>query len=213
MWWFGDFLYDFLVIWIVIDPIRVLPVFTALTASYDAPTRRRMAKVTVLVSLLVLAFFISLGQIIIAGMGISLHAFVIAGGVILFLFAVDLVSGQDKPIAVDAADTPMQLAISPLAIPTLAGPGAMLTVVLRTDNSRVSLLEQIHTAAAVALVLAITYGLLLVADPISRAIGAGGANVIKRIMGMILAAYAVTLVLQGLGEWLHLPTLWNPQPS
>jgi hypothetical protein len=58
----------------------------------------------------------------------------------------------------------------------------MLTVVLRTDNSRVNLLEQIQTAAAVALVLAITYGLLLLADPISRAIGAGGANVIKRVM-------------------------------
>jgi multiple antibiotic resistance protein len=206
-WWFGDFLYDFLVIWIILDPITVLPVFIALTGRYDAPTRRRIAGITVLVSLIVLAFFISLGQIIIAGMGISLHAFEVAGGVILFLFAVDLVNGRDKPIAVDAADTPMQLAISPLAIPTLAGPGAMLTVVLRTDNSHVSLLEQIHTAAAVALVLAITYGLLLLADPISRLIGVAGASVIKRIMGMILAAYAVTLVLRGFGEWLHLPPL------
>jgi multiple antibiotic resistance protein len=157
----------------------------------------------------VLALFICLGQIIIVGMGISLHAFEIAGGLILFLFAVDLVIGQHKPIVVEGADStaPMQLAISPLAIPTLAGPGAMLTVVLRTDNSRVSLLEQIHTAVAVALVLAITYGLLLLAGPITRVIGVSGANVIKRVMGMILASYAVTLVLHGLGEWLGLPPL------
>ena len=209
MWWFGDFFYDFLVIWVILDPITVLPVFIALTASYDAPTRRRIAGVTVLVSLIVLALFICVGQIVIVGMGISLHAFEVAGGLILFLFAVDLVIGRDKPIAVDGADStaPMQLAISPLAIPTLAGPGAMLTVVLRTDNSRVSLLEQIHTAVAVALVLAITYGLLLLAGPITRVIGVSGANVIKRVMGMILASYAVTLVLHGLGEWLHLPPL------
>ena len=83
----------------------------------------------------------------------------------------------------------------------------MLTVVLRTDNSHVSLLEQIHTAAAVALVLAITYGLLLLAGPVTRIIGVSGVNVIKRVMGMILASYAVTLVLRGLGEWLHLPPL------
>lgn len=209
MWWFGDFFYDFLVIWIIIDPITVLPVFIALTANYDAATRRRIAGITVVVSLIVLALFICLGQIIIVGMGISLHAFEVAGGIILFLFAVDLVMGQHRPIAVEGADStaPMQLAISPLAIPTLAGPGAMLTVVLRTDNSRVNLLEQIHTAVAVALVLAITYGLLLLAGPITRIIGVGGVNVIKRVMGMILASYAVTLVLRGLGEWLHLPPL------
>ena len=97
--WFGDFFYDFLVIWIIIDPITVLPVFIALTASYDAPTRRRIAGVTVLVSLIVLALFICVGQIVIVGMGISLHAFEVAGGLILFLFAVDLVIGRDKPIA------------------------------------------------------------------------------------------------------------------
>jgi multiple antibiotic resistance protein len=209
MWWFGDFFYDFLVIWIIIDPITVLPVFIALTANYDAATRRRIAGITVVVSLIVLALFICLGQIIIVGMGISLHAFEVAGGIILFLFAVDLVIGQHKPIAAVGADStaPMQLAISPLAIPTLAGPGAMLTVVLRTDNSRVNLLEQIHTAVAVALVLAITYGLLLLAGPVTRIIGVSGVNVIKRVMGMILASYAVTLVLRGLGEWLHLPPL------
>src|SRR5215472_340638 len=105
MWWFGDFFYDFLVIWVILDPITVLPVFIALTASYDAPTRRRIAGVTILVSLIVLALFICVGQIVIVGIGISLHAFEVAGGLILFLFAVDLVIGRDKPIAVDGGDS------------------------------------------------------------------------------------------------------------
>ena len=99
----------------------------------------------------------------------------------------------------------LQRAIYPLAIPSLAGPGAMLTVILRTDNSRISLLEQIHTEVAVALVLGITYLLLLSAGPITRAIGTGGVNVVKRVMGMVLAAYATTLILKGFAQWLNLP--------
>ena len=161
-----------------------------------------------LVSLAVLFFFICLGQLIIAAMGISLRTFEIAGGLILFIFAVELVIGETKKSDVEAMrETPMQLAIYPLAIPNLAGPGAMLTVILRTDNSRVNWLEQLHTTAAVALVLASAFVLMLLAGPITRVIGIGGANVIKRIMGMIIAAYAAHLVFSGIGDWLHLQPL------
>jgi len=207
MWWFGDFLFDFLTIWVIIDPITVLPIFIAVTADCDKPTRWRIAAFTVLIALAVLMFFIAAGQIIISAMGISLHAFEIAGGLILLLFAIDLVIGVGKPIATDGSgDTSaLQRAIYPLAMPTLAGPGAMLTVILRTDNSHVSLLEQIHTEVAVALVLAITYLLLLSAGPVIWVIGTGGVNVVKRVMGMILAAYATTLILKGFAHWLHLP--------
>jgi multiple antibiotic resistance protein len=83
----------------------------------------------------------------------------------------------------------------------------MLTVILRTDNSRVNLLEQVHTTVAVAAVLLIAYILLLLAGPITRLIGVGGANVIKRIMGMIIAAYAANLVFGGIADWLHFPPL------
>jgi len=208
MWWFGDFLFDFLTIWVIIDPITVLPIFIAVTADCDKATRRRIAGFTALIALAVLIFFIAAGQIIIIAMGISLHAFEIAGGLILLLFAIDLVIGvAGKPVATDGSGnaTALQRAIYPLAIPSLAGPGAMLTVILRTDNSRISLLEQIHTEVAVALVLGITYLLLLSAGPITRAIGTGGVNVVKRVMGMVLAAYATTLILKGFAQWLNLP--------
>ena len=207
MWWFGDFLFDFLTIWVIIDPITVLPIFIAVTADCDRATRRRIAGFTALIALAVLIFFIAAGQIIIIAMGISLHAFEIAGGLILLLFAIDLVIGAGKPVATDGSDkaSALQRAIYPLAIPSLAGPGAMLTVILRTDNSRISLLEQIHTEVAVALVLGITYLLLLSAGPITRAIGTGGVNVVKRVMGMVLAAYATTLILKGFAQWLNLP--------
>jgi len=207
MWWFGDFLFDFLTIWVIIDPITVLPIFIAVTADCDRATRRRIAGFTSLIALAVLAFFIAAGQIIIIAMGISLHAFEISGGLILLLFAIDLVIGAGKPVVTDVTGkaSALQRAIYPLAIPSLAGPGAMLTVILRTDNSRISLLEQIHTEVAVALVLGITYLLLLSAGPITRAIGTGGVNVVKRVMGMVLAAYATTLILKGFAQWLNLP--------
>jgi multiple antibiotic resistance protein len=209
MWWFGDFVNDFLAIWVVLDPTAALPIFIAMTAGYDAVKRRRVAGAAVLVALAILVFFIVLGQIVINAIGVSLHAFQIAGGIILFLFAVELVIGQDRvPVAeTGARASPLQLAVYPLAVPTIAGPGSMMTVMLRTDNSRVSLLEQIHTSVAVLCVLALTYVLLVCAEPVARVLGIGGANIVKRVMGMILAAYAVTLVLQGLATWLKLPPI------
>jgi len=208
MWLFGDFVKDFLALWVVLDPIAAVPIFMALTADYNEPTRTRIAGGSVLVALVVLAFFIGVGQLVIAAVGISLRAFTIAGGIILFLFAVDLVIGENKLPAIDPRrSSPLQLAVYPMGVPTLAGPGSMLTVMLRTDNSRFSVLEQIHTVVAVVCVLAITYGLLRAAGLITRLIGLGGASILKRIMGMILAAYAVTLVLQGVADWLKLPPL------
>jgi multiple antibiotic resistance protein len=209
VWQWGDFTNDLITIWVIIDPISAVPVFIALTSAFDQRTRRRVAFVASLVSLVVLFFFICLGQIIITAMGVSLRAFEVAGGLILFLFAVDMVIGDHRRAPdIDAApETPLQLAIYPLAIPNLAGPGAMLTVILRTDNSRINLLEQIHTTAAVAAVLAVGFLLMLAATPITRVLGVGGANVIKRIMGMIIAAYAAHLVFSGIADWLHMEPL------
>jgi multiple antibiotic resistance protein len=204
---FGDFINDFITIWVIIDPIAALPIFIGLTALFDAPTRRKVAAVTSLVALVTLVFFICLGQIILNALGVSLAAFEIAGGIILFVFAIEMVLGEVKSKADGEArsESPLQLAVYPLAIPNLAGPGSMLTVILRTDNTRVSFLEQAHTTVALALVLLITFFLLLLASPINRLIGSGGANVIRRIMGMIIAAYAVNLVLSGIAVWQHMP--------
>src|SRR5437667_5595996 len=97
-----DAINDFITIWVIIDPIAALPIFIALTAPYDQPTRRKVALAAVLVSLAVLVFFICLGQIIIEAMGVSLRSFEVAGGVILFVFSVDLVIGPQKPPSTEA---------------------------------------------------------------------------------------------------------------
>src|SRR5215469_9705656 len=114
---FGDFLNDFVTIWIIIDPIAALPIFIALSAGFDAGTRRRMALVTAIVAFVVLIFFISVGQIILTALGVSLTSFEVAGGVILFLFASQMVLGENRKATDPDAqrETPMQLSIYPLA--------------------------------------------------------------------------------------------------
>src|SRR5258706_2095853 len=203
---FGDFINDFITIWIIIDPISALPIFIGLTVAFDGATRTRIAAIPTLVSLVVLVFFICLGQIILTALGVSIHSFEVAGGIILFVFAIEMVLGEAKKEGdgETSRESPLQLAVYPLAIPNLAGPGAMLTVILRTDNTRVNFLEQAHTTIAVALVLLIAFVLLLMAGPITRVIGIGGGQGNKRILGIIIAAHAGQPGLARVSHWLRL---------
>ena len=198
---------SFIALWVMIDPIAALPIFVSITGEFDRRDRRKTAVVAIVASFLILCFFIAVGKIILEAMGVSLRDFQIAGGLILFLFAASMVmgDGQEGPEPRANYKNASALAIYPLAVPTLAGPGAMLTVMLLTDNSRFTIMDQLLTTATLAVVLAVTLVMLLFADSITRVIGLHGANVVKRIMGMILAAVAVKIVLGGVSDWLHLP--------
>ena len=200
----GHLVSDLITLFVVVDPLAASSVFLAVTASYTAPAKRRIATLAVLCALGVCLFFIVLGQIIVEAMGISLRAFQIAGGIVLFLFAVSMILAEPKePAGGDGGVA--SVAVYPLAIPAIAGPGTMLTVMLLTDNDRFGIVEQATTAAVTVAVLVIQYALLLLAEPVSRVIGRSGANILRRVMGMILAAVAVNAVLTALGSWVGLP--------
>jgi multiple antibiotic resistance protein len=198
---------EFVTLLIVVNPIGVLPVFIAVAGGFDSATQRRIALIAVLVSFAVLVAFIICGGFVLEKMGISLRSFQIAGGIILFLVALDMVRGASYAPSASANDSAKSLAIYPLAIPKIAGPGTMLTVVLLTDDHRFNVTQLSLTTAVLALVLAITLAGLMVAGPISRIIGAAGASIISRVMGMILVALAVHTVLSAFGRWLNLPPL------
>ena len=199
---------NFITLFVVVDPIGlVLPTFLALTGEFPPVLKRKLAVHSVVVSFVVMLFFIVLAQIIIEAIGLSLRSFQIAGGIILLLFAISLVLGSGATVAASGQADHTGMAIYPLAIPTIAGPGTMLTSMLITDNDRFTVFEQAQTVFAGALVLVLTLVLLFLADPVYRVIGSGGTNVIKRIMGMILAAVAVNMVLSALASWLGLPKL------
>jgi multiple antibiotic resistance protein len=198
---------EFVTLFIVVNPIGTLSVFLAVTRGFDAAAQRRIALVAVLASFAVLILFIIGGGYLLEKLGISLRSFQIAGGIILFLVALDMVRGASYAAAGGVGDKATDVAIYPLAIPKIAGPGTMLTVVLLTDDHRFDFVELSLTTGVLAAVLAITLGVLLLAAPIARLIGDAGASIVSRLMGMILVALAVHTVLSAFGAWLGLPKL------
>lgn len=200
-----DFLATFIVFFAVIDPIGTVPVFIAVTRGYEGRAKRRIALLAAFVSAVVLVFFVVAGELILIQMAIPLSAFQIAGGIVLFLFALSMIFGVSKPeeetcLVKDHRET----AIFPLAVPSIASPGAMLAAVLLTENSRFDLWQQAQTVLVMISVLIVTLFLMLGASLIHRFIGNAGASVISRVMGLILTAVATTNVLTGLSGYFGL---------
>ena len=198
---------SFVTLWVVIDPIGTIPVFIAVTAGMTAAARRKTALLATLVSIGVLLFFLVLGQILIDALGISLLSFQVAGGIILFLFALTMIFGEPKQetdlkSVVDDATEPERPspAIFPVAVPSLASPGAMLAIVLLTDNDQVAIANQAFTAVVMVGVLGIACLFMLLAEPIMKLIGHSGAAIVSRVMGMILASVAADAVLSSIVE-------------
>lgn len=135
-------------------------------------------------------------------MGVPLPAFQISGGIILFLFALTMIFGESKPEGETALlRSAQETAVFPLATPSIASPGAIMAVVLLTENQSHTLLDQISTAAIMLVVVATAFGMMLMAEAIHRVIGKGGASVVSRVMGLILASVASTNVLEGIKEY------------
>lgn len=197
---------EFIALWVVIDPIGSIPVFIAVCAGLSAAAQRKVAIKAIVVSAAILLFFLVAGQVLLEALDIHLAAFQIAGGIVLFLFALTMIFGESKveeetrQINPNAGD----LAIFPLAVPSIASPGAMLAVVMLTDNHRHSVAEQMITAATMLTVLALTLLMFFMAAPILRVIGSSGASVVSRVMGLILASVAVDNILRAVTIYFNL---------
>jgi multiple antibiotic resistance protein len=198
-----DILAVFITFFAVIDPIGTVPVFIAVTDQYDAKTKRRVALLATIASAFVLLFFLVMGEIVLTALSIPLPAFQISGGIVLFLFALNMIFGDSKPDEEIKLleDSHRQTAIFPLAVPSIASPGAMLAAVLLTKNSVFTVWEQVQTALVMLSVLVLVYVLMLIAGFINRVVGSSGASVISRIMGLILSSVATTNILTGLSEY------------
>lgn len=196
---------QFILLWAVIDPIGTIPVFIAVTAGMSKGLARKVAMKATLVAALVLLFFVLAGEYLLDAMQIPLSAFQIAGGIVLFLFALTMIFGESKPeVELHLVRQNLHKYVFPLAIPSIASPGAMMAAVLLTDNHRFSWLHQGITTLIMLAVLLITLIFMLIASRILSIIGEAGASVVSRIMGMILASVAVTAVLQGISLYFGL---------
>lgn len=197
---------EFISLWVVIDPIGTIPVFIAVTAGLSLTQQRLVALRATMIATAILVFFIVGGQLLMEGLDIHMEAFQIAGGIVLFMFATTMIFGDGKPAAEKRQLTSdfSHLAVFPLAVPSLASPGAMLNVVILTDNHRYSVSEQLVTAGVMLSVMLCTLVLLLLASPIQRIIGDAGANIISRVMGLVLASVAVDHILAAFSSYFQL---------
>jgi len=197
---------DFATIWTTIDPIGNVAIFAGLTASLTRAERRRTALRATVYAAVILVVAVVAGQIILDAIGIHLHSLKVAGGIILFLFGLQMLFGRMDAKA-GAPEPGRDLAVFPLAVPSIAGPGAMMAVILLTDNDVYTVAEQAQTGVVLVVVLVLTYILLLFSDAILRIIGRSGAAILVRVMGIILASLAVEIVLTTLGV-----ASWAPVP-
>src|SRR5215472_5129175 len=193
---------DLMTLWTTIDPVSNLALFASLTAAMHRRERRRIAWRASLYAAIILVVAVVIGQIVLDAMGIRLRSLQVAGGLILFVFGLQMVFGwMNQPSA--SVEKGRDLAVFPLAVPAIAGPGAIMAIILLTDNDVYSVHERAETAVVLLVVLGLNYVLLLLSDVILRIIGRQGAAILTRVMGIILTALSVEFVLAGLsiGSW------------
>jgi multiple antibiotic resistance protein len=191
---------EFITLLVVIDPVGSVPVFLFAVQSVPAHLHRRFAIRAVFIAACVLLAFLVGGQFLLETIGLRLGSFQVAGGIVLFIFAMTMIFGDSKATSeiAEAERDHLAGAVFPLAMPSIASPGAMLAIVVLTDNHTEPLNEQAITAVLLGLVLLVTLILLFLASAVHRLIGSTGVSVISRVMGIVLATIAVDSVFGGL---------------
>jgi multiple antibiotic resistance protein len=194
----------FVILIVVIDPVGLAPMFVGLTQGGSVDYRRRMAVKGTMIAGLILILFVLGGTGVLRVLGIGLPAFRIAGGLLLMLLAIDMVfawhSGLRSTTSEEQreAEHRADISVFPLAIPLIAGPGAFTTVLLMLGRTDAGTHPQVVVIGVLLVVLAITLVALLLATRIVHLIGETGANVISRVLGVLLAALAVQYIIDGI---------------
>lgn len=198
------FLYALVALLVIFDPPGTAAIFLAITPRDSDAERRDQAVKAVGISFGVLAGFALGGEWLLRAMGVTLPAFQVAGGILLFLLATDMVMVRDSGLrrttereTAEAKRQASDVTVFPLAIPLIAGPGAMTTMVLLRGRAGEDLLGLAALGAAPAVALAVTLASLLAAKRLMRLLGETGTNVIGRVLGVVVAALAAQITLDG----------------
>jgi multiple antibiotic resistance protein len=196
----------FVTLVVIIDPVGTLPIFVALTHRQERERRRRTATTSIAVAAITLVILALAGGIVLRLLGIGLPALRIAGGLLLLLLSIDMVFARQSGIrstteteteeAAESAD----VAIFPLAIPLIAGPGAITSIILLMERAESDLILQAIVIALMLSVLGLCLAALLFAAPLMDRLGVTGINVIGRVFGIVLAALAVQYIIDGTTE-------------
>ncbi len=194
----------FVVFFVVIEPISLVPLFGALTRGGNAKYRRIMAFKATFISGIILLVFALTGDWLLKALGISVDAFKIAGGLLLFMVSVDMVFARQSGLRSttvreqEEARYREDISVFPLAFPLIAGPGTLATLLLVTNDIGDDPVMFGAMLAILGGILLITLVLLLLTGPVMKVLGNTGANVISRLLGVVLVALAVQYVVDGI---------------
>lgn len=194
---------ELIVLFVVIDPPGLAAMFAALTRGGDEAYRHRMAVKSTLLAAGILYAFALIGSRLLDALGITLPAFKIAGGILLFLVAIDMIFARQSGLRSatvreqEEARFREDISVFPLAFPLISGPGALTTVILLASNTHDKPLEFITLLIILAVVLLIALAALFASGRLMKLLGVTGSNVLGRLLGVMLAAMAVQFVVDG----------------
>ena len=189
----------FVSLFVITNPIGNLPIFIGLTQDYDKARRRHAAFVVLIASFIIMMLSEWAGQHILHFFGISIHAFTLAGGFVIFMIGYHMLSAKTSSLQHSAEENQIaknkegSIAVVPMSIPLIAGPGTMSTIILTAHATHKTTGKLIDSAVILIIVIIIFIALLL-SSSISRLLGAGGVKIVTRIMGLILMAIAVGMM-------------------
>jgi multiple antibiotic resistance protein len=190
---------------VVVDPPGVVPIFVALTREETPARRRAIMTRAVLIAFGVALFFLVAGRAVLSYLGVTVHAFSISGGILLFATAMPMLFGQrgglQSPERRERGSVGQDISVFPLAIPMLSGPGLIATILLLTSQAAGDLRRLAAVAAAITLVFLVTFIFLYFGARLIGRLGEGGVHIATRVMGIVLAALAVQYVLNGVAGY------------
>ena len=187
------FLYELVTLFVILDPVATVPVFLAATAGLSRKQSLQVAAYAVSTAFGVLLFFIVGGQFLLNALHIAMPSFQLAGSIVLLLFGLKMVLGKvtEEAASIPPESSLLERSIYPLAMPGIAGAGAMLTVVLLTDNNVRTFKEQATTTGELVLCMIALFGLYAMSGLLFRLLGRAGIEIVSRVFGLILASIAV----------------------
>ncbi|MBT4879886.1 MAG: MarC family protein [Alphaproteobacteria bacterium] len=202
-----EFLYkSFILLFLIIDPIGLMPFFIGLTKNVSKKRHKQIAIKAVLIAVILLVIFAVIGHLLLEVIGVSTAAFKIAGGLLLLMFGFSMVMPKEnKPSDDDISEKDLKkmekedVSVFPLAFPLIAGPGALTTVIVVMREAE-NTMEHIGILVSLLLIGGITFCLLSISSPVSKLLGDTGANIMTRILGVLVAAIAMSFIIGGLQE-------------
>jgi multiple antibiotic resistance protein len=194
----------FFTLFIAVDPFGLIPIFVIYISRHNPSERRKIIFKTILIAAIVSIFFIFLGRYILLYLGISSGAFLIAGGILLFLVSIDLILAKPSRTKLSSDNTAdfikEDISVFPLAIPMISGPGTIAALIMFSSQAKENHFMLLIISGISIIVLLITMLVMFLSVTIDSLLGKTGISVIQRVMGLILSALAVQFIINGLAQ-------------